>query len=124
MSTVMFKSNRNYGYEVSSSGDKRFSALFAKMADGRTIEEHYQCDIKGYPSWRAGKGKPPLRDVDLHTEYVNLWKTWAKDNMDLIEELASLARGFDGYLSDRFARTSNNQATALAQILNELGYSV
>lgn len=43
----MFKSNKNYGYEVSSSGDKRFSALFAKMADGRTIEEHYQCDIKG-----------------------------------------------------------------------------
>lgn len=33
------------GYEVSSKGDKRFSALFAKMPDGRSIEMHYQCDV-------------------------------------------------------------------------------
>lgn len=51
-------------YEVSSAGDKRFSALYAKLKDGRTIEEAYQLDIKGYRSqgndWRLGKGKPPI----------------------------------------------------------------
>ena len=49
------------GYEVSSKGDKRFSALYARMLDGRTIEEHYQCDVKGYDvggtNWKLGKGK-------------------------------------------------------------------
>jgi hypothetical protein len=29
-------------YEVSSRGDKRFSALYAKLSDGRTIEQAYQ----------------------------------------------------------------------------------
>ena len=44
----MFTYARYGGYECSSHGDKRFSALFAKLADGRTIEMHYQCDVKGY----------------------------------------------------------------------------
>ena len=64
------------GYEVSSSGDRRFSAMSAKMPDGRTIEMHYQCDIKGYDSkgynWRLGKGKPPLNTS------VNLWEEYLK----------------------------------------------
>jgi hypothetical protein len=42
------------GYEVSSKGEtdlqKSFSALNAKLEDGRTIEEAYQLDIKGYRS--------------------------------------------------------------------------
>lgn len=52
------------GYECSSAGDTRFSALFAKLPDGRTIEEAYQLDIKGYraitDNWKEAKGKPPL----------------------------------------------------------------
>ena len=36
------KWSRKGGYECSSKGDKRFSALFAVMPDGRTIEQHYQ----------------------------------------------------------------------------------
>jgi hypothetical protein len=36
------------GYEVSTVGDKRFSALVAKLKDGRTIEEAYQLDVKGF----------------------------------------------------------------------------
>ena len=51
-------------YEVSSQGDKRFSALFAKLKDGRTIEEAYQLDVKGYRqqsnNWKEGKGKAPI----------------------------------------------------------------
>ena len=35
-------------YEVSTKGDKRFSALNARLKDGRTIEEAYQLDVKGY----------------------------------------------------------------------------
>jgi hypothetical protein len=52
------------GYECSSSGDRRFSALSARLRDGRTIEEAYQLDLKGYRKygndWRLGKGKLPV----------------------------------------------------------------
>lgn len=52
------------GYEVSTYGDVRFSALNAKLSDGRSIEEAYQLDVKGYrclgSDWRLGKGKAPL----------------------------------------------------------------
>lgn len=51
-------------YEVSSKGDKRFSAFYARLSDGRSIEEAYQLDIKGYRrlgnSPMLGKGKPPM----------------------------------------------------------------
>lgn len=33
------------GYEVSTKGDPRFSAFNALLADGRSIEQHYQCDV-------------------------------------------------------------------------------
>ena len=44
----MYTWSRRGGYECSSKGDKRFSAFTARLPDGRTIEEHYQCDIKSY----------------------------------------------------------------------------
>lgn len=51
-------------YEVSTQGDRRFSAFVARLRDGRTIEEAYQLDIKGYRSFsddvKYGKGKLPL----------------------------------------------------------------
>jgi len=121
----MYKWNRRGpGHEVSSVGDKRFSAMFAKLEDGRTIEMHYQCDIKGYDpggkEWRLGKGKPPLRkDVDLWKEYLDLWRQWAERNPNLIEELKVLAGLKNCTLTDCFAKTPINQARALAVILNE-----
>ena len=36
---------RRGGYEVSSKGDKRFSALNAVLPDGLSIEVHYQCRV-------------------------------------------------------------------------------
>ncbi len=42
---MLFKYSKHFGYEVSSIGDIRFSALFARLEDGRTIEQHYQCDV-------------------------------------------------------------------------------
>lgn len=50
------------GYEVSTAGDKRFSAFNAKLRDGRSIEAHYQCDVKGYDpkgtNWSIGSQLP------------------------------------------------------------------
>lgn len=112
------------GYEVSTKGDKRFSALVAVMPDGRTLESHYQCDIKSYDpggtNWKLGKGKPPLNtNVNLFEEYLKLWRTWASHNPKLIEELLWLVQQNNYVLKDRFATTRVNQAHALSVILNE-----
>lgn len=110
------------GYECSTQGDKRFSAFTAKLSDGRSIEEHYQCDVKGYDpggtNWRLGKGKKALDpNKDLWASYLALWKQWAASNPDLMIELKAKAMA-TGILSDRFASTPVNQARALATILN------
>lgn len=112
------------GYEVSSAGDKRFSAFNAKLKDGRTIEEAYQLDVKGYRvqgnNPMLGKGKPPLNNKSreqLWNEYLNLWRTWSKENPKLLEELRGLVK--NNVLTDKFATSNINQARALAQILNE-----
>lgn len=114
----------NNSYEVSSAGDKRFSALFAKLNDGRTIEEAYQLDIKGFRSkgndWKLGKGKAPLRNVSKEqswNEYKDLWRTYLNENPELKEELKEKAKGKT--LTDKFASTDVSQARALAEILNE-----
>lgn len=111
------------GYECSTKGDKRFSAFCAKMPDGRTVEQHYQCDVKGYDTggvnWRLGKGKPPLdKQKDLWNEYLKLWKIWAENNPKLLEELRFKARSKKNILSDMFSSGNVNQARALAMILN------
>ena len=122
-----FTWQRHNGYEVSSKGDFRFSAFMAIMPDGRSIEHHYQCDIKGYDpggtDWRKGKGKPPLHkpvDIDLWDEYLTLWRIWARDKGEMLDQLAEnvLSIG-NGILSDCFATTDINQARALSVILNE-----
>ena len=88
------------------------------MADGRTIEEHYQVDVKGYSSIKEGKGKPP-KDTSINTyiEYKKLWTQWALENPKLMDELAKKAKG--KILTDMFAKTDVSQARALAEILNE-----
>lgn len=113
------------GYEVTSRGDKRFSAFFARLADGRSIEDAYQLDVKGFRAitndWRNAKGQPPhngkTRD-QMWNEYLDLWRIWAGENPDLILELMELSKG--KVLTDRFASTSVNQAHALSIILTEL----
>ena len=122
--TEKFIWSRYGGYECSTRGDRRFSAFTALLHDGRTIEQHYQCDIKGYQSggrnWRLGKGKPPIRQTDLWEEYLSLWRTWSSANMPLMRELYTNAKRYNNTLSDRFATSEINQAHALATILNEL----
>lgn len=110
---------RYNGYECSSQGDKRFSAFFAFLPDGNSIEYHYQCNVKGYRSIREGKGKPPLRSVNnLWQEYLNLWTIWAKNHPELMDALLTLCKEYNYVLSDKFATTKNNQAAALAWLLN------
>ncbi len=114
------------GYEVSSAGDKRFSAFNARMPDGRSIEQWYQCDIKGYEvggrNWRLGKGKAPrfaYPDDQLYELYLNLWRIWVIHNPGLAKFLQEKAEENGFLLTDCFANTPINQARALAQILNE-----
>ena len=115
--------SRRGGYECSTKGDARFSALNARLPDGRSIEQHYQCDVKGYDpggtNWRLGKGRPPLGEQrDLWPEYLALWVVWAGRNPALMVELRSAAASCGYRLSDCFASTPINQARALASILN------
>lgn len=111
-----------HNYEVSSKGDKRFSALYATLQDGRTIEEAYQLDVKGYRkfgnNWKLGKGKKPLDlSIDTWKEYKNLWKLYLDENPDLVSELQALN---EVNFTDMFASTPVSQARALAELLNEL----
>ena len=114
-----------HGYEVSSQGDTLYSALFARLADGRTIEEAYQLDVKGYrqvsADWRVGKGGPPLLNktrAELWAEYLQLWRLWSTENPGKIEELCAKAN--KNILTDKFAKSEINQAHALAVLCSEL----
>lgn len=114
------------GYEVSSKGDLRFSALHAKMYDGRTLEQHYQCDVKGYEPgglhWSRWKGKPPISCTveEARAAYYRLWELWAQDHPKLIQELYWKAVEHDYTLSDSFATSETNQAAALVRILDRM----
>lgn len=121
----MYTWKRYGGYEVSSKGDKRFSAFYARLKDGRTIEEAYQLDVKGYRKYgnnaMLGKGKPPLNNnVNTFEEYVKLWRVWCNENPLLINDLKVKVKPYNNVLSDMFAKTVVNQANALSIILNEL----
>ncbi len=113
------------GYECSSQGDKRFSALFARLSDGRTLEEAYQLDVKGYRAisndWHDGKGNKAYNEktrAELWAEYLELWEQWAMENPDLIQELETRSRG--KVLTDKFATSEINQAHALSVIIDNM----
>ncbi len=118
----LFKWSRKEGYECSSIGDTMYSAFYAKI-DGKSIEEIYQCEIKGYKTVKDGKGKPPLTKIshdDLWKAYLSLWQAWALEHEDDIYLLAILASDNQYTIRDSFANTDINQARALAYILNKL----
>jgi hypothetical protein len=102
------------GYEVSSRGDRRFSALYARLTDGNTIEKSWQ-NAKG-----SGKGRPAVHaDFDYWAVYLGLWERWAEENPALMKELQIIIQS-GKTLTDCFASTANNQARALAAILNTM----
>lgn len=167
-STVNWARTSDNSYEVSTRGDKRFSALVATFKEGtiiegidvggKTIEDVYQnvikksgkgrapakgsivdlyeTDSEGFPVWLAWEYKFPKdfwnklyntkiteltkedrEDFSYYVGYLPLWKEWAKQNPELIEELRKNTAG--KILTDQFANTRVSQARALAQILNE-----
>lgn len=114
------------GYEVSTRGDRMYSALNARLADGRTIEEAYQLDVKGYrtvsDNWRRGKGRPPLTAMtpdELYQQYKALWKQWIDEEPYRLTWLRQMAIAHNFTLTDCFATTPISQARALAELLNE-----
>lgn len=121
---MKFRYSRHSGYECSSKGDYRFSALFARLPEGRTIEEIYQGDVKGFDPggtrWWLGKGKQPLvwmTRKDLWTAYFSLWEQWAEANPHLMDELRCRVLEHGGVVRDSFATSDINQARALAELL-------
>ena len=124
-------------YEVSSSGDSRFSAKYATFKEGtvifghdvsgRTIESVYQNGVK-QGDWITDSnnktGAPKSKDIikgntedaSYYEGYLPLWQEWARQNPELIEDLRTKASGKT--LTDKFASTAVSQARALADILN------
>lgn len=124
------------GYEVSSQGDKRFSALYATFkpgtilfghdVGGRTIESVYQHGVK-QGDWNTDNnsktGVPKdktiitgnTEDASYEQGYLQLWKEWARQNPELIQELKEKATG--KVITDKFASTRVSQARALSDII-------
>ncbi|MCB0479703.1 MAG: hypothetical protein KDC84_16160, partial [Crocinitomicaceae bacterium] len=113
----------NNGYEVSSKGNKKFSAFSAriKKRGNRTIEEIWQTDIKGYSTVKDGKGKPPRNKISFE-DYKNLWREYFNENPNDLIEIAKLSDGKT--LTDQFANTENNQARAISEIINESNINI
>ena len=122
------KPKGHLSYECSSIGDKRFSALYAKLQN-RSIEAIYQCDVKGYNpggyNWKDFKGKPPIYvNTDTYALYKSLWKRYLLVNPDYIYDLYLRASEYDFYLSDIFATANVSQARALAELINEILFDI
>lgn len=118
-----YKKGQN-DYECSSVGDKRLSALFAKLKDGRIIEDIYQLDIKGngqattgFSKSCCGKRQSKMPREYLWQNYLLLWKQYLDENPDLVLELLQdRTRNF----TDCFAKSDISQARAIATILNQM----
>ena len=115
--------------ECSSRGDRRFSALFAKVTikgKEQSIEEWYQNSKRTADGKKAGKGKPfdhiicpftgdKLPAIEASNLYKGLWITYLSKNPDLVE----YASGFDEF-HDMFKckNTVNCQADVIAAYIN------
>lgn len=96
------------------------------MPDNRTIEQWYQCDVKGYDpgniDWMLGKGQPaliPYKGDSQWQMYLALWRIWAIHNSHLVVSLFQKLHEHEDTLTDMFATSDINQARALAIIINE-----
>ena len=119
--------------ECSSKGDKRFSAMYARLTlNGKvdTIESHYQLAKRfgndAPPThWKQCKGRKPThfmfgeKKVSLAklTDFYNyLWKLYLDENPQLVAYLTQ----FDSF-TDCFARKGcNNQAHAIQLYMDSI----
>lgn len=112
------------GFDVSDKEDKlakKFSPYLAKLSDGRSIEEHYQVDIKGYTSIEEGRRNPSknLTGEELKKAYLDLWREWADAHPELMGKLRDAALKNNNSLVSSFLL----QADVLTTLLNE-GYGL
>lgn len=122
----------------SSKNNEPLSALRMKFSDGRTIEEVYQLDVKGYrrsamensawrnepwKMWMEGKSKPTLKGQtpeELDSQYTDLWRHWFNQNPDQLE-LAARAIG-NRPINDVMAKPGSvSQSKSIHEILVENG---
>lgn len=102
--------------ECSSRGDRRFSALYARVGN-KTIEAQYQGakvfeDGSTGLSWREAKGRKPVNAEYMAAFYADLWDIYIEQNPELLPILQA-ASG----LSDVFGQVGHQcQATELWRI--------
>lgn len=142
------------GYEVSSAAKttlgKKFSALNAKLKDGKSIEEAYQLDVKGYRKvvndmlnkgeryykapngktydlmdkavyWMVGKGQKPINNLTQEESDKAYTNLWRQFAIENPEMIKQLIKeAKNRILTDAFATTEINQAKALSEVINEI----
>lgn len=94
------------------------SPFYARLPDGLSVEESYQ-QAKGYPNWRAGKGRAAVDpNFDYEGTYQDLYQQFAQANPELMD---ALEKEIDSgaILQHPRASTSQNPATALTRIIQE-----
>lgn len=84
--------------ECSSKGDKRFSAFYARLQDGQSIEEKYQAskvfkDGSTNLSWREAKGRKPVNAETVRNYYSILWRVYFKQHPGLYDVI----RQYNGF---------------------------
>jgi hypothetical protein len=62
-----------------------------------------------------------MSQEELYNKYKGLWVTWSIENPELMKDLVEKSQG--KVLTDMFANTTTNQARALSEVINELGYA-
>lgn len=106
--------------ECSSRGDRRFSAFYARLRNGRTIESLYQAskifaDGSTGLSWHEAKGRRAVNQEECNALYSKLWDLYIEENPEFLPVLLKAAG-----LSDKFGQPGHCcQATELWRIRNE-----
>jgi hypothetical protein len=84
---------------------RKLSPLNLKTPSGKTVEEAYQIDVKGYNSITEGKGKPPKNtNIDSQLEFTKLVHSALDSNESLKQGLLSNS---DAKFTHPFATKAN-----------------
>jgi hypothetical protein len=113
-----------HNYEVSSHGDKRFSAFYALIPYRdklKSIENCYQNDVKySLSKSYVGKGKydPNISLNVYYDEYKKLWLLHYEKNQDVWLDLVNIIKEHTNF-TDKFASSDVSQARVVSEIVNE-----
>lgn len=107
---LKFKYSKHVGYDVSMQGDIRYCRTVATLANGKTIQDAYGISIATMPIMEPEKYYPYLLEI---------YRQWAQENPELMNELRIKAFLFKNCVRDKLASDVLTHARALVQILNE-----